>query len=127
MRGWYWPDNYYDQLNQQSDPIFLKRGERYPLRITTTNYIYNDQAMIAIKLKPKYLSDGITLFDYNPTGNVNRITSNGPLPLENVPKQLPETLKMIHGMKDMQTILFTYNYAYEKQVCPCAYAYKHLN
>ena len=110
---WQTYGNYYGLPSQISSPIFLKRGSRYPLRIVTKNNNGQDQTIVALKLKPQYMSNGETLVDYN---NGKSRTLFGPLPLENVPNSLPDSLVALQGMNEIQIISFTFQHAYETQV-----------
>ena len=110
---WQTYGNYYGQSSQISSPIFLKRGTRYPLRIVTKNTSGKDQTIVALKLKPQYMTDGETLIDYN-SPSLQSVA--GPLPLENVPASLPDSLVEVQGMNEIQIISFTYQHAYETQV-----------
>ena len=110
---WQYPNAYYVQTSQKSSPVFLKRGDRYPLRITTINYAANDQTFIAMKLRPQYKSDSVTLVDYTPGKSQS---PTGELPIENVPASLSDSLVRLHGLKEIQKISFTYQHTYETQV-----------
>ena len=110
---WQTYGNYYGQSSQISSSIFLKRGTRYPLRIVTKNTFAQDQTIVALKLRPQYKSDGETLIDYGSSSSKSVI---GPLPLENVPASLPDSLVEVQGMNEIQVISFTFQHTYETQV-----------